>query len=84
MKCANCSKDAMYEYKISKLNSVFYCGKDLPSFLNERKKAGLLTITEEYKEASVSALEALESVKEDVTEEADTTKKKVTTKKSEK
>jgi hypothetical protein len=84
MKCANCSKDAMYEYKVSKLNSIFYCGKDLPSFLNERKKAGLLTITEEYKEASVSALEALESVKEDVTEEANTTKKKATTKKSEK
>ena len=84
MKCANCSKDAMYEYKISKLNSVFYCGKDLPSFLNERKKAGLLTITEEYKEASVSALKALESVKEEVTEEADAPKKKATTKKSEK
>ena len=82
MKCANCSKDAMYEYKISKLNSIFYCGKDLPSFLNERKKAGLLKITEGYKAAAASAIEAVTMQVPEVVEEPVAPKKKATTKKS--
>lgn len=48
MKCANCSNDALYEYKISDVDSVFYCGKDLPRFLEPRRKAGLLAITSAF------------------------------------
>jgi len=79
MKCVNCDRRAMFEYKISKLESILYCGKCLPSFLNERKKAGLLTITEEYKEDQASALAALTPATPDPVE---TTKKKATSKKS--
>jgi hypothetical protein len=59
MKCVNCDKNAMFEYKITKQESILYCGKCLPSFLNDRKKAGLLTITQQYKEDQASALKAL-------------------------
>jgi hypothetical protein len=59
MKCANCDKDALFEYRITKNKSVFYCGKDLPKFLEERKKAGLLKITPAFTEAKESALEQL-------------------------
>ena len=48
MKCANCLNDAMYVYRITKTESVYYCGKDLPSFLEDRRKAGLLNITEAF------------------------------------
>ena len=82
MKCVNCDRDAMFEYKITKSKSIFYCGKDLPSFLNERKKAGLLTITEENKEASTSALAAISTSKPEVVEEIVEPNKKAATKKS--
>jgi hypothetical protein len=51
----------------------------LPSFLNERKKAGLLTITEEYKEDQTSALAALKPA---TTEPVEAPKKKAAPKKS--
>jgi hypothetical protein len=59
MKCANCNKDAMYEYKITTDKSVFYCGSDLPAFLEARKKAGLLTLTSKNSESLTSALDVL-------------------------
>lgn len=59
MKCANCDKDALFEYQITKNTSVYYCGNDLPGFLEERKKAGLLKITPAFTEAKESALEQL-------------------------
>lgn len=80
MKCANCDKPAMFEYRLTQTKSLFYCGNDLPGFLEERKRAGLLTITDAYKEAAKTALET-------VTYEAPkptTTAKKKTTKKSDK
>jgi hypothetical protein len=49
----------MYEYRLTQENSIFYCGKDLPRFLEARKDAGLLNITQKYKEENKSALEAL-------------------------
>lgn len=49
----------MYEYRISKTDSIFYCGKDLPKFLDARRRAGLLKITSEFKEEQASAIEAL-------------------------
>jgi len=61
MKCANCDNKASYEYRVTKNKSIFYCGKDLPRFLEERKKAGLLTITEQFTEDLTSALETLSS-----------------------
>jgi hypothetical protein len=81
MKCINCDLRAMFEYKISKVESILYCGKCLPSFLNDRKKAGLLTITEEYKEDQASALKALAL---ETTEPEETPKKKAASKKSDK
>ena len=59
MKCANCSNDAMYIYRITKLESIYYCGRDLPRFLEERRKAGLLNITEAFTEAQESVVETL-------------------------
>jgi len=82
MKCANCDKEAMFEYRMTQEKSVFYCGKDLPSFLTERKKAGLLKITEGYKEAAKSAIEAVTMKVLEVVEEPVAPKKKATTKKS--
>ena len=81
MNCVNCDRRAMFEYKISKVESILYCGKCLPSFLNERKKAGLLTITEEYKEDQTSALAASKPA---TTESVEAPKKKAASKKSEK
>jgi hypothetical protein len=59
MKCANCNNEATFEYQMTKATSVFYCGKDLPKFLEERKRAGLLKITTAYKDAKASALDIL-------------------------
>lgn len=81
MKCINCDLRAMFEYKISKVESILYCGKCLPSFLNDRKKAGLLTITEEYKEDQASALKALAP---ETTDPEEIPKKKAASKKSDK
>ena len=58
-KCSNCNNDAMYEYKLTLKTSVFYCGKDLPKFLESRKKALLLTTTDAYAQAKEEALSAL-------------------------
>jgi hypothetical protein len=81
MKCANCDKDAMFEYRVTHTKSIFYCNKDLPSFLEMRKKAGLLKITSEYTEASKSAIEAVTMDVSEVVEETPAPKKKATTKK---
>jgi hypothetical protein len=59
MKCANCAEQASYEYKVTKTTSLFYCGKDLPKFLEERKKAGLLNVTPQMNKDLESALTAL-------------------------
>ena len=59
MKCANCDKNALFEYQITQTKSIFYCGQDLPGFLEGRKKAGLLKITSAYTDAQKSALEQL-------------------------
>jgi hypothetical protein len=61
MKCANCPSDALFEYQISKRKSIFYCGKDLPGFLESQRKAGLLKITQEFKNADKSVEEKLTS-----------------------
>jgi hypothetical protein len=63
MKCANCLNDAMYVYRITKTESVYYCGKDLPSFLEDRRKAGLLNITEAFTEAKEEVVETLSVTK---------------------
>jgi len=84
MKCANCDRDAMFEYKITKNKSIFYCGKDLPSFLEERKLAGLLQITAAYTEAKDSAVDALSFIPGTTEVAVSAPKKKVTTKKLEK
>jgi hypothetical protein len=87
MKCANCDSNAAFEYRLTLDNSIFYCDKDLPGFLVPRKKAGLLKITNQYKEDSKSAIEVLTlSIPETAEEvQADTSapkKKKAPAKKS--
>ena len=73
MKCANCAEQASYEYRVTKNKSLFYCGKDLPKFLEERKRAGLLKITPQMTEDLASALTALG---QDTTSETPKPKKK--------
>ena len=70
MKCANCSSDALFEYQITKKKSIFYCGKDLPRFLEPQRKAGHLKITASMKIAEESMLEKL-STPEPIFEEAE-------------
>ena len=85
MKCSNCDKDALYEYKITLKNSVFYCGKDLPKFLDARKRAGLLTLTEKHaeeKETAIAALSTETVAGETLTEETPAPKKKAAKKKA--
>lgn len=77
MKCANCEKDAMFEYRITQNKSLFYCGTDLPSFLDERRKAGLLTITEKFKEELTNAASLLAPVPAKVEEDKPKKAKKV-------
>lgn len=81
MKCVNCSSPALFEYRLTGKTSIFYCDRDLPRFLDERKRAGLLTLTQEYKDSAKTALEAVtyEPSSPASTEEAP---KKKTTKKS--
>jgi hypothetical protein len=67
----------MFEYKLTKQESILYCGRCLPSFLNDRRKAGLLTITQQYKDDQASALKALAPA-----EPVEAPKKKAATKKS--
>lgn len=59
MKCANCSTEALYEYRMTANKSLFYCGKDLPKFLEPRRRAGVLTITDAMPELLASAVAAL-------------------------
>lgn len=76
MKCANCDNKASYEYRVTKNKSLFYCGKDLPKFLEERRKAGLLTITDQFSEDLTSALDALSTTPVEVPIEESKPKKK--------
>jgi hypothetical protein len=59
-------------YEITQKTSVLYCGKHLPRFLEERKRAGLLKRTEQYAIDQASALSALSNVPE-VAEEPEIT-----------
>ena len=85
MTCANCSKPALYEYKLTLNKSVFYCSAHLPSFLEKRKVAGLLTFTDKYKEEKEFALTALAPSTPEVStpEEEPKPKKKAAKKKAE-
>ena len=66
MNCANCNAKALYEYTITQGTSVFYCGKHLPKFLEGRKIASLIPLTNAHNEELTSALDIL-SVKADET-----------------
>jgi hypothetical protein len=43
-KCANCSKDAEYTYRVNGAIMVHYCDGHLPHFLQQKKLAGLLPL----------------------------------------
>ena len=59
MKCSNCKNSALFEYKITQDKSVFYCQKHLPKFLEARKKADLLVLTETFSAKKEEALNLL-------------------------
>ncbi len=44
MKCANCSRDALYTYVIGGNHKINYCQSHLPRFLTAQKAAGLLPL----------------------------------------
>jgi hypothetical protein len=44
MKCANCSRDALYTYVISGNHNINYCQSHLPRFLTAQRDAGLLPL----------------------------------------
>jgi hypothetical protein len=76
MKCANCKNDAVYIYRITADVFTPYCLKDLPKFLSERRKAGLLETTEEYKKMMTEVTPTLaDNFKEPVVEEPSVPKK---------
>ena len=79
MKCANCDKNALFMYRMTRNKALYYCGKDLPKFLDERRRAGLLAITEEFTKEKELALEILSTPDP---EEESTPIAKKTTKKS--
>ena len=90
MKCANCANNAQYVYRITLDTAIYYCPKDLPSFLETRRKAGLLQITEKHKAAVAETLKtfekapSLEPVEEPTVEDSETPKPvKKATKKTE-
>jgi hypothetical protein len=66
-------------YRMTKNKALYYCGKDLPKFLEERRRAGLLAITEEFTKEKELALEILSTSDP---EEEPTPIAKKTTKKS--
>lgn len=77
MNCANCSSKALYEYKITQGTSVLYCGQHLPKFLEGRKVANLIPLTDSHNEELLSALDAI-SVKAEETPAEEPTPKIVT------
>jgi hypothetical protein len=68
MTCANCSAPALYTYKVSVTKGIDYCGKHLPRFLEARRKAGLLTLTEQHGVALDEAMTKLSKSKKKKTE----------------
>ena len=81
MKCANCSNDARYIYRLTPKNGIGYCDKDLPKFLEERRKAGLLELVPETKAAIDTALKNITTAipaptEEPITEETPAPSKK--------
>lgn len=85
MKCANCNKSALYVYRMTRTKALYYCGTDLPKFLDERRRAGLLAITEEFTKEKELALEILSPSTPELEEESvedSAPKVKKTTKKS--
>ena len=69
MKCANCNKDAQYIYKLTLDNVIYYCAKDLPSFLEPRRKAGLLELTQVHKDNIADGMKAFVNPAPEVEEE---------------
>lgn len=80
MTCANCKTEASYEYQLTHAASIFYCGKHLPKFLEARKKAYLIKVTEKLIEENQTAVNALSPIIEPVVEEKPAPKKKATKK----
>lgn len=64
MKCANCNNDAVYVYRITEGKFTPYCTKDLPKFLESRRKAGLLETTEDHDSLVTEGLKTLIKIPE--------------------
>lgn len=57
--CANCERPALYDYVINADNHTLFCASHLPRFLYKQRDAGLLPVTEAFKEAQEAALALL-------------------------
>jgi hypothetical protein len=78
MKCANCNEVAWYEYKLTLDKSLYFCEKDLPSFLAKAKLANLLEKTDKLKEMIEDGLQSISAPEQpsaEPTPETKTTKK---------
>jgi hypothetical protein len=51
VKCANCSKDALYSYPVSGNYVIHYCQYHLPRFLTNRKNSGQLPLIKPVQES---------------------------------
>lgn len=59
MKCANCSRDAIYLYHPKPLSPAAYCNAHLPGFLRHAAKVGVLPTLPAYDEMKTAVLAKL-------------------------
>ena len=79
VKCANCPSEAVYSYRVNDSILIQYCEKDLPQFLWEAGRAGLLPlqfpapveekpVKKKAKEEKAVVEESVEEVAEEATD----------------
>jgi hypothetical protein len=75
-KCANCTTEAVHQYRVTPEFKIDYCNSHLPSFLRAQQKAGLLKPPAVVEAPVVVEEAAEETVVEETAPETKTTKKK--------
>ena len=68
-KCANCTSDSSFVYRLTATASIEYCDAHLPRFLLARKQADLIQTTDAFSKDLEKALAVVSPEKEDLTEE---------------
>ena len=83
MACSSCNNLSHYVYRITEKVGIEYCERCLPKFLEERKKAGLLETTNNFKSIVEEGLKNITSIPVVETVEDTDSKKKAPKKKAE-